>query len=467
MSFKPIILCGGSGTRLWPASRKHLPKQFLPLFEDKTLLDLTIERIKFFKNIKKPILISSKNHGFHVSNALDKNNLKASIILEPIGKNTTAAIYLAAKSSAKNDILLIMSSDALITDNQYFSNKIDLVYKNFDNKNWVIFGIQPTYPAEQFGYINVKLEKNQINEIFNKVENFVEKPSKQNAESMIEKKSFFWNAGIFMGNASMIIDSIKLHAPEIAEACDNACKTSNHNQLNDEIHFNYEVFNQIPSQSIDYSVMEKADNVILSPLECEWDDVGSWDALSRISKAKNIQKNIFQISTKNTFIKNDKRVIATIGVEDLIIIDSDNATLVAKKGHSEKVKDIVEELKAKKIIEADEHSFEIRPWGKFTIILNTGECKVKKIEVSPNKRLSLQYHNHRSEHWLVIKGQANVYLDGIIKVLTPGNSIDIPKLSHHYIENKENDPLVIIETQLGTYFGEDDIVRLDDPYNRK
>lgn len=467
MSFKPIILCGGSGTRLWPASRKRLPKQFLPLFDGKTLLDLTIERIKILKDIKKPILISSKNHGFLINNALKKNNLSATIMLEPIGKNTTAAIYLAAKSSNKNDLLLIMSSDALINDNEYFANKINLVNENIDNSGWVVFGVPPTYPAEQYGYINVQTENVKKHQIFYKVKNFVEKPSKHDAELMIDKKSFFWNAGIFMGTASMIINSVELHAPQIAKACDRAYQTLNHNELNDEINFDNEVFNKIPSQSIDYSVMEKANNIVFSPLECEWSDLGSWDAISKVNNIKNAKKNIFQISTKNTFIKNDQRVIATIGVEDLIIVDSDNATLIAKKGQTEKVKDIVKKLQANKIVEADEHSFENRPWGRFTNILDTEHCKVKKIEVSPKKRLSLQYHNYRSEHWLIVKGQANVFIDGIIKVLTSGNSIDIPKLSHHYIENKANEPLIIIETQLGTYFGEDDIVRLDDPYNRK
>ena len=467
MSFKPIILCGGSGTRLWPASRKRLPKQFLRLFEGKTLLGLTIERIKFLKDIKKPTLISSKNHGFLVNDALSKNNLKASIMLEPIGKNTTAAIYLAAKNSATNDTLLIMSSDALINDNQYFANKINLVNNNIDNSSWVIFGVPPTYPAEQYGYINVQLENIKKNETFYKVKSFIEKPSKQDAKLMIDKKSFFWNTGIFMGNASMIINSIELHAPKIAEACNNTFQTLNYNPLNDHINFDSELFDKIPSKSIDYSVMEKADNVVFSPLECEWDDVGSWDALSKINNIQNVQKNVFQISTKNTFIKNDKRVIATIGVEDLIIVDSDNATLIAKKGHSEKVKDIVQKLQSQKLLEADEHSFENRPWGKFTNILITKECKVKKIEVSPKKRLSLQYHNYRSEHWLIVKGQANVFIDGIIKILNPGNSIDIPRLSQHYIENKQDEELIIIESQLGTYFGEDDIVRLDDPYDRK
>ena len=466
MSLKPIILCGGSGTRLWPASRKRMPKQFLPLFEDKTLLDLTLERVKLLKNIERPILISSIDHGFLVKDALKKNNLEASIILEPLGKNTTAAIYLGAKASSKNDTLIIMSSDAFINQKEQFSQKINTSYERIDETSWLIFGVEPAYPAEQYGYIHVELENFDKNKNFNKVKKFIEKPSKTDAEKMLNKGTYFWNAGIFMGNASMIIESIKLYAPEIAKACDISFKYANHNEFNNEIKFDKNIFQKIPAMSIDYSVMEKANNVFFSPLKCDWDDVGSWDALSKIEKLKKSQENVFEISTKNTFIKNDKRVVAAIGVEDLIIIDSDNATLVAKKGHTEKVKNIVNKIYNKSMLEATEHSFENRPWGKFTNILSTEYCKVKKIEVFPGKRLSLQYHNYRSEHWLIVKGKANIFIDDTIKVLEPGNSIDIPKQSKHFIENKENEPLIIIETQLGTYFGEDDIVRLDDPYDR-
>ena len=466
MSVKPIILCGGSGTRLWPASRKSLPKQFLPLFGNKTLLDLTIERIKLVKQIKKPILVSSKDHSFIVNNALKKNDLRASLILEPVAKNTTAAIYLGAQNSHPNDVLVIMSSDAYISDNHYFAHKINDISNKIDHSNWLIFGVKPKYPAEQYGYINVNLKDTGKLQNVYKVINFIEKPSKKNAEIMIKNKSIFWNSGIFMGRASMIINSIQKHAPKIAQECDKAYQTQNYNPLNDEINFNKDAFNKIPSESIDYSTMENADNVLFSPLECEWDDVGSWDALSKISNLKNDKKNVFEIATKNTFIKNDKRVIAAIGVEDLIIIDDDNATLIAKRGHTEKVKDIVNKLHLDKMEEASEHTYENRPWGKFINILSTEYCKVKKIEVLPKKRLSLQYHNFRSEHWLVVKGQAHVYIDGVIKTINSGNSIDIPMKSQHYVENKTDQILIIIETQLGTYFGEDDIVRLDDPYNR-
>tara|TARA_B110000503_G_scaffold64061_1_gene101032 strand:+ start:167 stop:1567 length:1401 start_codon:yes stop_codon:yes gene_type:complete len=466
MALKSVILCGGSGTRLWPASRKSMPKQFLPLFKEKTLLDLTIERTKFIKSTIPPLFITSKNHGFYIKEALQKSHITGTVLLEPEGKNTTAAIYLSAKISNKKDTLLIMSSDGLIQNNKYFSKKINETYSIIDNKNWVIFGIKPTYPANQYGYINAEKSQIKDNTSLLNITKFIEKPNTKDAILMLNSNTFFWNAGIFMGNVSMILESIKFHAPHIAKACDIVCEKLNYNKINDEINFNKNLFKDIPSQSIDYSVMEKATNILLAPLDCDWDDVGSWDALAKIDPIEeNINKAI-KIESSNTYIKTENRVIATIGVEDLIIIDSDNATLIAKKGHTQKVKQVVEILKSKNLSEGIEHSFENRPWGKFINILDSKNCKVKKLEVYPKHRLSLQYHNFRSEHWLIIKGEATIHLNGVIKILKAGDSIDIPKKSPHYIENKSKKSLIIIETQLGDYFGEDDIVRLDDPYER-
>jgi mannose-1-phosphate guanylyltransferase/mannose-6-phosphate isomerase len=466
MAIRPVILCGGSGTRLWPASRQTMPKQFLPLFKGKTLLDLTIERTKLIKNIIPPLLVTSKNHEFYIKEALQKSNISGSILLEPEGKNTTAAIYLSAKISNKKDILLIMSSDGLIQNNQYFSNKITETYSMIDNKNWIIFGVKPTYPANQYGYINVKKDEIKNNYSLLNISNFIEKPQIEDAILMLNSDTYFWNTGIFMGNVSMILESITLHAPDIAKACDIVFEKIIYNKNIDEINFDKNLFKDIPSKSIDYSVMEHAKNKLLAPLNCDWDDVGSWDALAKINQLQENKNKTIRIESKNTHIKNDNRVIATIGVEDLIIIDSDNATLIAKIGHTQKVKEVVEILKLKKIPEGTEHSFEHRPWGKFKNLLENKDCKVKKIQINPYQRLSLQYHNFRSEHWLIISGKATIYLDGNIKEFTSGMAIDIPQKSQHYIQNKTNSPVIIIETQLGSYFGEDDIIRLDDPYNR-
>jgi mannose-1-phosphate guanylyltransferase/mannose-6-phosphate isomerase len=465
MSFRPVILCGGSGTRLWPMSRKSMPKQFLPLFKNKTLLDLTLERLLFFKNVLAPICVASKSNGFLVKEALIRNKVSSLTLMEPEGKNTTASIYLAAKASAPSDTLLIMSSDGLIEDNKYFADMVNEALITMNKEEWIVCGIKPSYPATKYGYIDTqKNTKNQKIPTL-KVTAFKEKPNINLATSMIKKGTYFWNAGIFMGNTSMILKSIQKHAPSIAKQCDKVFEKRKDN-IKNEINFDKILFNKIPSESIDYAVMEKANNISLIPLTCSWDDIGSWDAFSKIDKSKRDSKKIIRIDTKNSYIKTDKRLIATIGVEDLIIIDNDNATLITKKGHAEKVKKVVEKLNEQKLPEGVEHTFEHRPWGKFSNLHDSNICKVKKIEVYPKHRLSLQFHNRRSEHWLVIKGKANIHIDGVNKVVKSGESVDIPKKSHHYIENKTSKPLIIIETQLGDYFGEDDIVRLDDPYER-
>ena len=466
MALRPIILCGGSGTRLWPKSRKSSPKQFIKLFNDDSLLDITLNRVKHLDNHLDPIIVTNKNLGFLAEESLNKSGINGIKILEPIPKNTTAAIYLAAKFSHSDDQLLIMPADHLIRDTKLFANTINKMASMNESENWITFGIKPTFPSEAYGYINIIEKENTPKSMFYKVKQFIEKPSQNNAKSMIKDGSYFWNAGIFMANASFIINSIKKHAPNIAIKCEEAFEVANINELKKEITFDEDVFNTIPSVSIDFSVMEKDKNILLYEYSGDWSDVGSWDSIASIQNNVSGNKKIFEIGTKNNFIQTDNRLIATVGTEDLIIIDSDNATLIVKKGCSEKVKDIVDQLNINKLTEGIENTFENRPWGRFENLLDDNNCKVKRIEVNPKKRLSLQYHNFRSEHWLIVKGEAHIYLDGKNLIMQPGQSIDIPLKSQHYIENKSNELLIIIETQLGSYFGEDDIVRLDDPYSR-
>ena len=463
MTLKPVILCGGSGTRLWPESRKSLPKQFIPMFGHQTLLDLTLSRVKSIKHSSKPIIVSSKFHGFHVKKSLNALKMDAELIFEPEGKNTTAAIYLAAKASLKEENLIIMPSDHFIPDKNQFIKVIDEIININEFSNWITLGVKPTIPLESYGYIQTY---NNVRKTLLNVKSFVEKPSRNDAAQMLLQDNYFWNTGIFIGNAGMILNSIKEHANSIANACDNVFENKKITDISNEIYFNDKLFNKIPSESIDYSVMEKEKNITLYHLNCEWSDMGSWDAVSKIDNKVSEKKNIVQINSKNNFIRANKRVIATVGVENLIIIDSDNATLITKKNNSEKVKDVVIQLHKNNMTEAIEHTFENRPWGKFENLLENDVCKVKRIEVSPYKRLSLQFHKFRSEHWLVVEGEAYVSIDYKIFVLKPGESIDIQTGIHHYLENKNNKKLIVIETQLGTYFGEDDIVRLDDPYER-
>lgn len=457
-----VILCGGSGFRLWPESRASLPKQFITLLKDKSLLDLTIERILNIKTRLKPIFICNKKHGFLVRESIKKYKLKAHIFLEPEGKDTCAAIYLAAKFCEDIENLLIMPCDHIVSDIKKFTKEILIINKNLTPDRWITLGIKPTKPSEAYGYIKVFMNRDNN---LKKVSKFFEKPNINFASELIKNNCVFWNAGIFMGNAKFIMNSIKKHSLNIAQKCDQVFDHEKTTLIGDELSFCQNMFAKIPSKSIDYAVMEKEDNIFLHELKCKWSDVGSWDAVADISQVKN-KNNIVEINSENNFIRNGKRVIATIGVKDLIIIDNDNATLISKKNESEKVKLAVNKLMKRNIIEAEEHSFEKRPWGKFENLFTDLNSKVKRLIIHPKQRLSLQYHNFRSEHWLVTEGIANIYLDGVNMILTKGKSIDIPVKSHHYIENKEKTELIIIETQLGSYFGEDDIVRLDDPYSR-
>jgi len=458
-----VFLCGGNGTRLWPESRESLPKQFIPLIQGKSLLELTVERVLDLVKKVKPIFVCNKRHGFLVNEIINQYQLEADIILEPEGKNTCAAIYLAAKHSDETDNLLILPSDHLILNNKNFIGDMLSIEKEFNSNHFITLGVRPTKASEAYGYIKIDSDNNFPPY---KVLKFIEKPIKELAYKFISDSNFYWNAGIFFANAKKILSSIKNHAPEIALQCDinyaNIVKVGCCN----EIQFNPDLFSKIPSKSIDYAVLEHDEEIYLYPLNYEWSDVGSWDSLSMKYGEKLNKDNVVQIDSLNNFIRNDKRIIATIGVEDLIIIDSDDATLISKKEHSEKVKIVVNNLLNHKSNVSKEHTFENRPWGKFENLYQDKNCKVKKLIVLPKKRLSKQYHNFRSEHWFVISGTASIYLDGKNLTLKKGQSIDIPIKSHHFIENRTNNNLIIIETQLGSYFGEDDIIRLDDPYNR-
>ncbi len=463
MSIKPIILCGGSGTRLWPESRKKFPKQFVKLFEEKSLFDLTLKRLKKIKNAVEFTVVTNEEYRFYVHESFKQYSINGKCILEPEGKNTTAAIYIAAKFSKKNEDLLILPSDHFIKKENDFIKTIKIVHNRSDKHNWVVFGVKPNYPATSYGYIKLKEKKSNIN-LCSKVEKFEEKPNLKKAQKFFDN-DFLWNAGIFMATKEVILNSIKKFAPEIAKACDDVIKEKVQKNNTKDISFNKSLFNKIPAISIDYAIMEKVDNISCYPLNCGWNDVGSWDSISDLN-ISNARDKIIPLSSQNNFIRTNKRIIATIGVKDLLIVDTNDALLIAKKGQSENVKKIVNSLQSKNVKEAFENDFELRPWGKFENLSETNECKVKRITVFPNKRLSKQFHKHRSEHWLIVKGIGTVYLNNKKIILKQGNSIDIKKKSVHYIENNTSKNLIFIEIQMGTYFGEDDIIRLDDPYER-
>tara|TARA_Y100000022_G_C13245043_1_gene374336 strand:- start:619 stop:2010 length:1392 start_codon:yes stop_codon:yes gene_type:complete len=459
---RPIILCGGSGSRLWPESRVKLPKQFIPIKNNKSLFDFTLERIKKLKTLK-PIIITNEKYKYLTEDSLLKNKFDATIILEPIGKNTAPAIYLASKISNKNDQLVIMPSDHYIGKNKLLIEALQYISKQNILNDWVTLGIKPNSPSTSYGYLKL-LDKKNKNKLF-KVKQFIEKPNINRAKTLYKSKNILWNSGIFIGYANMITKCIELHEPILAKKCVSALKNSTHLTSKDQYTFCTKMFKDIPSKSIDTAIMEKSKNIYCYQTDCEWSDVGSWERYFECFPAKKSNK-IIQVNSKNNSIKGTNRLIATVGVKDLVIIDNKDATLIAKKGLEERMRDLISILKKNNISEIEENTFENRPWGKFENLFISPNIKIKQITVNPKSRLSKQFHYFRSEHWFVTKGRGYVYKDGNNIILKKGQSVDIPKKCVHYIENKSDKVLTFIEIQMGTYFGEDDIVRLDDIYGR-
>ena len=463
LTMHPVILSGGSGSRLWPSSRASLPKQFIEFKEGATLFGDTLKRVDARQDTQFTI-VSNKAHNFLCRREISKLGIGASYILEEVGRNTAPAILMSALSVAEDDTLVIMPADHWIEDSSAFNKIIHTATKVASSEDcWVTFGIKPTDPQTGYGYI-----KASGGGAKRAVESFTEKPDLKTTEGYLAEGNYYWNSGIFVVKASRCIESFKQHQPELYEA---AKECWDNRAINgDEITLRKAYLEKIPSISVDYAILEKEANIAMVPFEGEWSDVGSWDSLSKLIEADKshgpLSDNAVQIDTKNTFIHSSARTIAAVGVEDLIIVDDDNATLVVQKGKSEKVKDALEMLKGLNLPAASEHSFEYRPWGMFENLLDSAICKVKRLTVNPGHHLSLQYHHKRSEHWVVVQGRATVQLEDETLYLEPGQSIDIPLGAQHALGNDTDEDVIVIEVQMGSYFGEDDIVRVSDPYNR-
>ena len=469
----PVILCGGSGTRLWPLSRQSFPKQFLSLTSNNkdSLLQKTIERISTLKNISSPILICNEEHRFLVAEQMRGINIKnCSILLEPLGRNTAPAIAISAlKALDKNDdpILLILSSDHEILNKEKFINTLNAGINYAKKEQLVTFGIVPTSPETGYGYIKAarpfthNLEGIDIKE-------FLEKPDLKKAKELIEDKRFTWNSGIFMFKAKTIIKEIEKFSPEIIKYCKESLKQSR-NDL-DFIRLEKISFEKCPNISIDCAVMEKTKKGTVLPLDANWNDIGSWQSVWEVSnKDKNgnfTKGKIIIKNTKNCYLSSEARLLVGIGLEDLIVVETNDAILVSNKSESQKVKEIVKILKDKKIPEGLKHSQIYRPWGHYKSIVEADRWQVKLIEVKSGEKLSLQMHHHRSEYWIIVRGTAEVEVDDKTKILTENESIYIPLGSKHRLTNPGKIPLALIEVQSGSYVGEDDIVRFEDKYGR-
>lgn len=466
--FLPIIMAGGSGTRLWPLSRSGYPKQFLALTDDKTMFQKTVTRLNGLEH-QPCMFICSEQHRFLAAEQIRQLGVEHNgILLEPQGRNTAPAIALAAFQQP-DATLLVLAADHVIENEKAFHNSILQAEKHAEDGKLVTFGIVPNQAETGYGYIK---RGNAANDAF-KVEAFVEKPNRETAEKYLASGEYYWNSGMFMFKASAYLDALKTYRPDIYEVCEKA--TNVQNQDMDFIRVDEDVFLTCPDESVDYAVMEPVcaqdkDNVVVVPLDANWSDIGSFSALLDVSKqddnGNSLEGDVKAINTKNTLVRTDNRLIATIGVEDLIIIDTKDSLLVAKKSCAQDVKLIVNKLKQENRSELALNREVYRPWGKYDSIDNGPRFQAKRITVNPGAKLSIQMHHHRSEHWIVVTGTAKVTNGEETILLTENQSTYIPVGTVHALENPGKVPLEIIEVQTGTYFGEDDIVRFDDIYGR-
>jgi mannose-1-phosphate guanylyltransferase/mannose-6-phosphate isomerase len=465
----PVILSGGSGTRLWPLSRKEYPKQYLPLAGDNTMLQETILRLNGLDNLTDPIIICNADHRFLVADQCQQIGTKNPIILlEPVGRNTAPAIAAAALQSLKDSddsILLVLSADHVIQDIDAFHKAINIANQQAKSGKLATFGIVPTDANIGYGYI--KSSKENSNGAY-KVEEFVEKPDLKTAQFYLEQGNYLWNSGMFMFQARSFIGELKAHSAAIVTSVNNA--VNNAVQDLDFIRLEKQAFESSPSDSIDYVLMEKSNNVVVVPLDAQWNDIGAWPALYDIS-AKDSQGNVIKgdvitQDTTNTYINADHHMVAAIGVDNLIIIDTPDATFIATQDKAQEVKSIVKSLQASGRCESGAHRKVYRPWGWYDSIESGEFFQVKRLHVKPSAKLSLQMHHKRSEHWVVVSGTATVTNGEQTFSLNKGESTYIPLGVTHSLENATSEPLEIIEVQSGTYLGEDDIVRFEDVYGR-
>jgi len=463
----PVILSGGSGTRLWPLSRGQYPKQFLPLVSENTMLQETLLRLSGLEQLQPPIAVCNEDHRFMLAEQLWEIHAKpAAIILEPIGKNTAPAVALAALSAqSPDDILLVLPADHVINNLEAFHTAVNQARDLAEQGYLVTFGIVPTEPETGYGYI--KRASSPQGAAFN-VEAFVEKPDLETAKHYLQTGDYFWNSGMFAFKAGVYLAELEKFHPTMLATCKQALSTAKIDL--DFVRLNKEIFSTCPSDSIDYAVMEKTDKAVVIPLDADWNDVGSWSALWDVTdkdgSGNAINGDVLTVDTKNSYIHAGSRLVAAIGVRDLVIIETADAVMVAPKDRVQEVKDIVAQLKNLGRKEANIHRKAYRPWGHYDSVDNGERHQTKRIVVKPGARLSLQKHHHRAEHWVVVKGTALVTKGEDKLLISENESIYIPLGIIHCLENPGVIPLEIVEVQSGSYLGEDDIVRIDDSYGR-
>mgnify|MGYP005989259923 FL=1 len=471
----PVIMAGGSGTRLWPLSRGNYPKQFLKLSGDQTMLQSTVTRLSQLEH-EPPLLICNEEHRFIAAEQMRQINKQHNgIILEPVGRNTAPAIALAAFKAIKrkqDPLLLVLAADHVINDEDKFIASVNASVDLALEGKLVTFGIVADKPETGYGYIKrgqevLNSKSDSVIKAY-EVSEFVEKPDVNTAEKYLLSGDYFWNSGMFMFKASRYLEELKLHRPDIYQACEQAISVEE-NDL-DFIRIDKEIFETCPDDSIDYAVMEKTSEAVVVPMDADWNDVGGFSALWEVTE-KDPQGNaldgdVICIDTKNTLVEAGEKLIATVGVEDLVIVNTKDAVLVAHKNKTQDVKKIVNKLKLEGRSEVKFHREVYRPWGKYDSIDSGERFQVKRITVKPGAKLSVQMHHHRAEHWIVVSGTAKVTNGDKDILLTENQSTYIPVGVIHALENPGKVDLELIEVQSGSYLGEDDIVRFEDKYGR-
>ena len=462
-AIKPVVLCGGSGTRLWPLSRESLPKQFVPLIDGKSLLQATLGRVS---ELQPVLCIANDEHRFFVQEAMSLAKVKGQQLLEPAGRNTAAAMACAAISAEPEALLLFLPADHYIPDASAFLSTIKSGVTAAQGGYIVTFGIQPSFPSTAYGYIQqgATLKASTAFE----VKRFLEKPSLEKAQQLLLSGDHLWNAGIFLCTAATLKNALSTHASDILDCCESAMASAARD--GEFIRPDTDAFLACRSESIDYAVMEHFDKVAVVPFQGQWSDVGSWNAVADLTvaddKGNRTQGDALLLETTQTYVNAGSRPVVTIGVNDLLVVDTPDALLIAAKSHAEHVKQAVEQLKAKGYSQASLHRRVARPWGWYDSIDMGERFQVKRIGVNPGASLSLQMHHHRAEHWIVVKGTAEVTNGERVTILAENESTFIPLGAKHRLRNPGKTLLEIIEVQSGSYLGEDDIVRFEDTYGR-